>query len=200
MTPRRDPPLLLQEQLTLLLQTAEQLATGLRQLLDHIAAETAPSSRGSPPAASGGAFCLNCDRRETCTTPCDEVAAVLPGVSAGRRQTANVPLGILSEDRRPRSWHEEWHEAFMAVRSELTPAQREVVSLVYGEAITQAEAAARLGRSPSTISEHIKKAKSRLGRSRERALARGHADDLVRVLGQLGRDPSAFKSDDPDPP
>lgn len=86
----------------------------------------------------------------------------------------------------------------MAIRDELRPVQFKVVSLVYGKAITQAEAATRLGRSPSTISEHIKNAESTLAEARRQAIASNRASDLARLFERLGIDLSVLKLDDPD--
>ena len=51
-----------------------------------------------------------------------------------------------------------------AVQGELTPRQQECGRLLYGERVSQKEIAARLGVRPSTVSKHLKMARTRLHR------------------------------------
>lgn len=198
MTPCRDSVVLSRDQLTQLLQRAEQLVADLRHIRDQPNANITPPHIDPQPPGHREADCLTCSQRDTCTAPCEKISASLPSLDAGRRQSANVPVQILDRNRRPRSWHEERYQAFMAIRDQLKPAQFDVVSLVYGEAITQAEAARRLKRAPSTISEHMKKAEDKLLEARRQAMVSEGTADLALLSEQLGLDLSALDSDRPD--
>ena len=67
----------------------------------------------------------------------------------------------------------------LALREEVTPRQREIIALYYGEELNMREIAQRLGVDPSTVSRTLKR-----GEDRVRRCLRYSRDDL---LDQGGR-------------
>lgn len=193
MSSLQGPDFLLAESVPVLLHHAEQLVRLLRRLSEY-ADGRSPQSADQPTEQATG-LCRTCQHRDVCTSPCEAVAASLPRLDDGRKQTADARLRLLSEDRRPRSWHEDRYRACMAIHDELTAAEFKVVSAVFGDAITQAEAAKRLNRSPSTISEHIKNVKAKLLSARSQAIASEGTADLALLSEQLGLDLSGLDLD-----
>lgn len=145
---------------------ANELAVGigdLRRLLGSLpAVETGPTE--SP--------CHTCAERDTCTSPCERLEKVLPKAGAGQVPIGgakDVPLDVLRHDHGvARVDDRDLMDRFRACWHELTRAQREVVSLVFGEGLSQKEAAKRLGKSAGTISEHVTGATARLEAFRAR--------------------------------
>ncbi len=62
----------------------------------------------------------------------------------------------------------------VVLREEVTPRQREMIALYYGEELTMREIAARLGVDPSTVSRTLKR-----GEERVRRCLRYSRDDLL---------------------
>lgn len=141
----------LERKLHLLHTAANEVAAGLGQILQMIG-ESAPNSKEASYSP-----CDTCSEYETCKDPCEELLQMLPPLDAGqgpRNVHTKIPLELLDHDqinRRPDN--RDLIDQFKACRSELTYKRWEVVWLVYGLGLNQKEAALRLGKAESTISE-----------------------------------------------
>lgn len=141
------------------LQSAvEKLVAGIELLLGEVGDTT--ENRASMSAAESP--CNSCPKCATCTEPCDELLSLLPPEDAGRSRhvsTVSIPLEVLEHDhviQRPD--HLDLLDRFRKCRTRLSPKRWQVVELVYGEGLSQTEAARRLGKSKSTVSELLKEA------------------------------------------
>ena len=110
--------------------------------------------------------CNSCPKYATCTKPCDELLSLLPPEDAGRSRhvsTVSIPLEVLEHDHvMQRPDHLDLLDRFRECRTRLSPKRWQVVELVHGEGLSQTEAARRLGKSKSTVSELLKEAIAKL--------------------------------------
>ena len=141
----------LERQLHLLHAAANEVAAGLGQVVQQIG-ESTPNSK-----EASSSPCDTCSEYENCNDPCEELLQMLPPLDAGqgpRNAYTKIPLELLNHDQinhRPDS--RDLMDRFKACRSELTPKRWEVVWLVHGLGLNQKEAALRLSKAESTVSE-----------------------------------------------
>lgn len=147
-------------QLHLLHLTAERLSFALgelwRGMLDDQDNEV---EEVVPPSASP---CTSCPKYDACTEPCEELLQLLPLADAGKSRRvvgAAIPLDVLQHDLGvPVPSDRDLFQRYEACRHMLTPKRWQAVLLVHGAALSQKEAARKLGKAESTVSELLREA------------------------------------------
>lgn len=136
---------------------ASEVAAGLERLREDV--ESTHSNRvGTSETTSP---CASCPEYATCTEPCEELLELLSAEDAGRSRSVkpDISLDVLQHDHGiVRRTGRDLFERFLACRAELTPKRWEVVVLVHGQGLSQKEAARRLGKAESTVSELLSEA------------------------------------------
>ena len=143
---------------------AEQFVTGIEMLLGEV--EVGETIENGESMSAVESPCETCSKYATCKEPCDELLSLLPPEDAGRSRhvsTVSMPLEVLEHDHiLQRPDHLDLLDRFRKCRTRLSPKRWQVVELVHGEGLSQTEAARRLGKSKSTVSELLKEATAKL--------------------------------------
>ncbi len=147
-----------ERQLGILHTAADQLAAGLDRLRREI--RTTPPEQSIVSKEATESPCASCSKYDTCTEPCGELLKLLPPEDAGQLTlTGQTPLEVIQHDQGTcRIDNRDLLDRFEACWAELTPKRREVVRLVVGVGLTQKEAAERLKKAESTVSELLAEA------------------------------------------
>lgn len=137
-------------------RAADRLTDDLERLHRRIAAAREGGERKKE-AEPGQSPCTLCPNYDTCSKPCDELEALLPSPHQGRlfmNGQRGLPLHVIQHQQVcPIHDSRDVFERFEGCRHLLSDARWEVVELVYGEGLTQREAAQELGKRESTVSE-----------------------------------------------
>lgn len=159
-------------------EKALNILAGIEPLLRGLLSLLEAARHSSPtPVAAEASPCASCPKYDTCTTVCEDLARLLPPADAGaspKTFTTAVPLDILHHDHGDRPPSQALFEQFRVCKAELDDKHWEVICMVFRDGLTQKEAATRLAKSPSTVSELLKKAREIKDASWERLLKKGH--------------------------
>jgi len=133
---------------------ASELSAGISRLREDLGSTSSEMPRQAVDTPISP--CSTCAQYDTCTKPCEAVERLLATEDAGRtprRSQTDVPLDVLQHYGFRTGNSRDVFDRFLACRPQLTAKRWQVVELVYGEGLTQKEAARRLGKSQGTVAE-----------------------------------------------
>lgn len=169
----------LEQQLHQLYLAATHLASGLGQLWRDL--HTTRDREIEASTENTESPCSSCPTRDTCSVPCDKLLQLLPSEDAGRisrTSHGDMPLEVLHHDQGVhRTDNRDLMDRFEACRALLTPRRWEVVQLIHGQGLTQKQAAQRLGKAESTVSELLAAATETMNTFHERRGRKNPASD-----------------------